>query len=257
SDDGLLHFAGRADAQVKIRGFRIELGEVESVVAAHPDVAQAAVVARDGRLVAYVVSRGEPSAVREFAAARLPEYMVPAVVMVLDEVPLTPNGKVDHTALPAPEAESGSGRAPSTPVEAVLCGLFADVLSVEEVGVDDDFFLLGGDSILSMLLVSGARRAGLALSSRQVFEKRTPAGLAKVADVLGDGPAGDGEPGVGDVPLTPVMCELIERVGLGRLSEVVQSNRVRTPVGVDAGVLASAVRALVVRHEVLRARLVS
>ncbi|MCZ9342259.1 AMP-binding protein, partial [Streptomyces sp. TRM76130] len=160
SEDGLLHFAGRADEQVKIRGFRIELGEVESVVAAHPDVAQATVVVREGRLVAYVVSGGEPVAVREFAAERLPEYMVPSVVMVLDALPLTPNGKVDQAALPVPETGGGAGRAPSSPVEAVLCDVFTEVLGREGVGVDDDFFVLGGDSIMSMLLVSAARRAG-------------------------------------------------------------------------------------------------
>ncbi|WP_280883180.1 non-ribosomal peptide synthetase, partial [Streptomyces pseudovenezuelae] len=253
--DGVLHFVGRADEQVKVRGFRIELGEVESVIAAHPDVTQATVVVREDRLIAYVVSRSEPSVIREFTAQRLPQYTVPSAVVVLDELPLTPNGKVDQSALPVPEAGGGSGRVPSNPIETVLCGLFADVLGHEGIGADDDFFVLGGDSILSMLLVSGARSAGLAISSRLVFEKRTPAGLAGVADVLGEGVIAGGEPGVGDVPLTPVMRELMERVGLDRLGEVVQFNRVRTPVGVDGVVLGSAVRALVERHEVLRARL--
>ncbi|MEU3700630.1 amino acid adenylation domain-containing protein, partial [Streptomyces griseoviridis] len=257
SDDGLLHFAGRADEQVKIRGFRIELGEVESVVAAHPDVAQAIVVVREGRLAAYVVSSGEPAGVREFAAERLPEYMVPTTVVRLDELPLTPNGKIDQSALPAPDVERAAGRAPSSPAEAVLCDLFAEVLGLERVGVDDSFFALGGDSILSMLLVSGARRAGWVLSPRQVFEEQTPARLALVAQALTDGAASGGESGVGDVPLTPVMRELIERVGLDALGQAVQSSVVRTPVGVDVVVLASAVRALVERHEVLRARLVS
>ncbi|MCZ9343497.1 phosphopantetheine-binding protein, partial [Streptomyces sp. TRM76130] len=140
-------------------------------------------------------------------------------------------------------------------MEAVLCGLFAEVLGLERVGVDDSFFALGGDSILSMLLVSGARRAGWVLSPRQVFEEQTPARLALAARALADGAASGGESGVGDVPLTPVMCELIERVGLDALGQAVQSSVVRTPVGVDVVVLASAVRALVERHEVLRARL--
>ncbi|MGP2443088.1 phosphopantetheine-binding protein, partial [Streptomyces sp. JW3] len=196
-----------------------------------------------------------PSSIRAFAAERLPEYMVPATVVLLDELPLTPNGKIDQAALPAPEAGRERGRAPSTPVEAVICDLFAQVLGLERVSVDDSFFALGGDSILSMLLVSGVRRAGWALSPRQVFEEQTPARLALIAEAVADGSVVSGEPGVGDVPLTPVMCELIERVGLGALGQAVQSSVVATPIGVDAGVLASAVRALVVRHEVLRARL--
>ncbi|MFG2502285.1 amino acid adenylation domain-containing protein [Streptomyces sp. NPDC048441] len=261
SDDGLLHFEGRADTQVKIRGFRVEPGEVESVIAAHPEVAQAAVVVRADRIAAYVTpgARGaaDATAIREFAAHRLPAYMVPAIVTVLDALPLTPNGKVDKAALPAVDATAGAGRAPATPVEALLCGLFAEVLCVGEVGADGDFFALGGDSILSMLLVSAARRARLAISSRQVFELRTPVGLARVAGALDSGGVvPGGESGVGAVPLTPVMHELIERVGPERLHEVVQSSWVRTPAGLDFEVLARAVQALVARHDVLRARLV-
>ncbi|MEV2250525.1 non-ribosomal peptide synthase/polyketide synthase [Streptomyces sp. NPDC050147] len=261
SDGGLLHFEGRADTQVKIRGFRVEPGEIESVIAAHPAVAQAAVVVRADRIAAYVSpgaqGAADATAIRDFTARRLPAYMVPAAVTVLDALPLTPNGKVDKAALPAVDAATGPGRAPATPGEALLCGLFAEVLGVREAGADDDFFALGGDSILSMLLVSAARRAGLAISSRRVFELRTPAGLARVAEAVDSGGVVSvGESGVGAVPLTPVMHELIERVGLDRLHEVVQSSWVRTPTGLDFEVLARAVQALVARHDVLRARLV-
>ncbi|MFE0138468.1 condensation domain-containing protein, partial [Streptomyces sp. NPDC059037] len=261
SGDGLLHFEGRADTQVKIRGFRVEPGEVESVIAAHPEVAQAAVVVRADRIAAYVTPGAQGAAdateIREFAARRLPAYMVPGAVTVLDALPLTPNGKVDKAALPAVDASAGVGRAPATPVEALLCGLFAEVLGLGEAGADDDFFALGGDSILSMLLVSAARRAGLAISSRQVFELRTPAGLARVAEAVDSAAVvPGGESGVGAVPLTPVMHELIERVGPERLHEVVQSSWVRTPAGLDFEVLTRAVQALVARHDVLRARLV-
>ncbi|MFE0138579.1 condensation domain-containing protein, partial [Streptomyces sp. NPDC059037] len=259
SGDGLLHFQGRADEQVKIRGFRIELGEVESVLTAHPAVAQAVVVVREDRLAAYVVAVGElaSAAVHEFAAARLPEHMVPAAVTVLDALPLTPNGKVDKAALPAVDATAGAGRAPATPVEALLCGLFAEVLGLGVAGADDDFFALGGDSIMSMMVVSGARRAGLAVTTREVFEERTAARIAAVALPLGDAPASvDTAAGSGDVPLTPVMLELLQRVRSEDLSEVFQSALVATPRGMDAATLTAAVQALVGHHDLLRARLV-
>ncbi|OPG07250.1 hypothetical protein B1R27_13930 [Streptomyces sp. GKU 895] len=152
--DGQLEFVGRADAQVKLRGFRVELGEVEAVLAAHPGVERAVAVVRDGRLVGYVVGDVEAEDVRASAAVRLPEYMVPSAVVVLDAFPLTVNGKVDRAALPVPEAVVGSGRAPGTLAEEAFCALFAEVLGLEKVGVGDGFFELGGDSIMSMLLAS-------------------------------------------------------------------------------------------------------
>ncbi|MGE6737362.1 condensation domain-containing protein, partial [Streptomyces sp. NPDC059900] len=258
SEDGLLHFQGRADEQVKIRGFRIELGEVESVLTAHPAVAQAVVVAREDRLAAYVVAVGElaSAAVHAFAAVRLPEHMVPATVTVLDALPLTPNGKVDKAALPAPTVREPR-RAPETPAELLLCDLFAEVLGVGEVGADGDFFALGGDSILSMMVVSGARRAGLAVTTRQIFEERTAARIAALALPPGDAPAAvDSAAGTGEVPLTPVMLELLQRVRPEDLSEVFQSALVATPQGTDTATLTRAVQALVARHDVLRARLV-
>ncbi|MEV0119910.1 amino acid adenylation domain-containing protein, partial [Streptomyces sp. NPDC050844] len=182
SGDGLLHFQGRADEQVKIRGFRIELGEIESVLTAHPDVTQATVVVRDDRLAAYAVSEAAPdtAAIRAFTAVRLPDHMVPATVTVLDALPLTPNGKVDKAALPAPEYAAGQGRAAATPVEEILCGLFADVLGVERVGPDDGFFELGGDSLLGMRLVARIRAVlDAKVSIRNLFGAPSPAGLAR------------------------------------------------------------------------------
>ncbi|MGW1753126.1 non-ribosomal peptide synthase/polyketide synthase [Streptomyces mirabilis] len=182
--DGELEYLGRADDQVKLRGFRIELGEVESVLAAHPGITHATVVLRDERLVAYVVPSGsgaDSSEIRSHAARLLPDHMVPAAVVALDALPLTPNGKLDRRALPAPDfaAEVGDTR-PRTPLEETLCGLVAEVLGLERVGAEDDFFSLGGDSIVAMQLVARARAAGLAFNPRDVFRHKSAAGLATV-----------------------------------------------------------------------------
>ncbi|MDO0915184.1 amino acid adenylation domain-containing protein [Streptomyces sp. DT2A-34] len=181
STDGELEYLGRADDQVKIRGFRVELGEVEAALAGHPDVAQAVVLVRDGRLVGYTVGRAlDADAVRRHAGRTLPDHMVPSTVVVLDRLPLTANGKLDRAALPAPSVRSGE-RAPRTPQEEILCGLFADVLGLDphRVGADDGFFDLGGDSLLAMRLTDRVRSTlGTALPVRAVFEAATPAGLA-------------------------------------------------------------------------------
>ncbi|HEX7301937.1 amino acid adenylation domain-containing protein, partial [Lentzea sp.] len=180
--EGVVHFLGRADDQVKIRGFRVEPGEVRAVLARHPGVRQVEVVVRedspgDKRLVAYVV--GAAGGLREFAARSLPDYLVPAAVVALESVPRTPNGKLDRAALPVPEARRGEVRKPQTPHEELLCGLFAELLDVPEVSIDDDFFALGGHSILVMRLVSRVRSVfGAELGMRTVFENPTVAGLA-------------------------------------------------------------------------------
>ncbi|MFF3786140.1 non-ribosomal peptide synthase/polyketide synthase [Streptomyces sp. NPDC001933] len=183
--DGELEYVGRADQQVKVRGFRVEPGEVEAALAEHPAVAQAAVVARDDRLVGYVAARPD-LAVRpvELAAhlrERLPDYLVPTVFVVMDTLPLTPNGKLDRAALPAPEAApAGSGRAPRTPQEQILAELFAEVLDVPRVSVDEDFFGLGGHSLLATRLVARVRSVlGVELGLRALFQAPTVAGLAE------------------------------------------------------------------------------
>ncbi|MFE0174972.1 amino acid adenylation domain-containing protein [Streptomyces sp. NPDC059002] len=189
NDDGTLQFVGRADDQVKVRGFRVELAEVEAAVAAQPEVGAAVVVLRedrtgDRRLAAYVVpgtaQTVDPVALRRSLAARLPQHMVPAAVVVLEALPLTGNGKLDRSALPAPDPTgAGGGRPPRSLAEQTLCELVAEVLGVPAVGVDDDFFDLGGHSLLATRLVGRVREEfGTELSVRHVFESPTVAGLA-------------------------------------------------------------------------------
>ncbi|WP_406215994.1 amino acid adenylation domain-containing protein [Streptomyces decoyicus] len=197
---GLLEYAGRADDQVKLRGFRVELGEVEAVLARHATVGNAVAMVRedrpgDQRLTAYVVpapgARVHPGELREFAAGKLPGFMVPAVVVVLDALPLTPSGKLARRSLPAPGPgiHGAGGREPREPAEEILCGLFAETLGSAQAGIDDDFFALGGHSLLATRLVSRIHAAlGVELAVRDVFEAPTVAGLAARIDASGLGP---------------------------------------------------------------------
>ncbi|MEU0785825.1 amino acid adenylation domain-containing protein, partial [Streptomyces sp. NPDC006173] len=200
SGEGLLQFVGRVDDQVKIRGYRIELGEIETVLSRFPGLAQVSVIARedqpgDKRLVAYVVAQAgndalDTEALRAHAAGLLPEYMVPTAFMVLDQLPLTTNGKLNRRALPAPVFEAdAAGRGPRNPREEILCGLFAEILGVPTVGIDDNFFELGGHSLLAVQLISRIRDVlGDGLAIRALFAAPT---VATLTEELGRSSAGE------------------------------------------------------------------
>jgi amino acid adenylation domain-containing protein len=263
--DGELVFAGRADDQVKVRGFRVEPGEVEAVLGSHPAVAQAAVTVRedvpgDRRLVAYVVPAGNgdvAGGLREWLSERLPEFMLPSAVVPVGGLPLTPNGKLDKAALPSPDLTGdGEGRSPRGPVEDVLCGLFAEVLGVGRVGVDDGFFEIGGDSLLAIRLISRVRAVlGAELGVRALFEAPSPAGMARAvaaASGLVRPPVTvaqyDGEP-----PLSFAQQRLwfLSRLG-GRSGVYCVPLALRLRGDLDAGALAAALADVAGRHEPLR-----
>ncbi|WP_416223216.1 amino acid adenylation domain-containing protein [[Mycobacterium] wendilense] len=184
--DGQLQYLGRADEQVKIRGYRIELGEIQAALSELDDVEQAAVVMRedrpgDKRLVGYIVGSGDPVVVRAQLAERLPGYMVPAAIVVLEALPLTVNGKLDKRALPVPDyADTGRYRAPSNAVEEIVAGIYAEVLGLERVGVDDSFFDLGGDSLTAMKVIAKVNEAlDMDLAVRTILDAPSVSGLCQ------------------------------------------------------------------------------
>ena len=259
--DGQLRYLGRADEQVKIRGYRIELGEVQAALAGLDGVEQAVVIARedrpgDKRLVGYVTGTADPAEIRAALAERLPAYMVPAAVVVLEALPLTVNGKLDTRALPAPEYQDADRyRAPASAVEEILAGIYARVLGVERVGVDDSFFDLGGDSLSAMRLVAAVNTgldAGLAV--RAVFEAPT---VAQLAPRIG-GDAGRLEPLVAGerpavVPLSFAQSRLWFIDQLQGPSPVYNmAAALRLGGRLDAEALGAALADVVGRHESLR-----
>ena len=198
--NGDLEYLGRIDNQVKIRGYRIELGEIEAVLAQHPAIQQAVVLARedtpgDRRLVAYTVATNgcAPSVqdLRGFLQNKLPDYMVPSAFVFLDSLPLTPNGKLDRKSLPAPDHSrpepDDTFAAPRTPVEEILANIWAEVLKLDKVGIHDNFFHLGGHSLLATQVISRIRDAvKIELPLRTLFESPTIQGLAQKIKALGD-----------------------------------------------------------------------
>ncbi|NUT54060.1 MAG: amino acid adenylation domain-containing protein, partial [Saccharothrix sp.] len=267
-EDGQLEFLERRDHQVKVRGHRIELGEIETTLRGLSGIADAAVqVAPDAsggkRLVGYVVAANGRSLgdLRARLAEVLPEYLVPSVFVELPKLPLTAHGKVDRKALVpplghAPDFTAGASRAPRSPRERVLCEVVAEVLGLRDVGPDDDFFTLGGDSISSIQVVSRARRAGVVFTSRDVLKHRTPAAIAAIAtDANGQAVAADD--GVGEIELTPIAHQL--REDLAQLTDVTRQYSqyvvLHVPTGLDAVKLAGAVQTVIDHPDVRRAKL--
>ncbi|MEU1984151.1 amino acid adenylation domain-containing protein [Nocardia sp. NPDC019395] len=263
--DWELDYVGRSDFQVKIRGFRVELGEVDTALAAHPDIDYAVTLGRETDagatiLVSYVLTvpgrAVDTGALTEFVSHRLPAHMVPSVIMMLDEIPLTPVGKLDRKALPEPVLAAQSFRAPVGEVETIICEVFADVLGMGRVGVDDSFFALGGDSILSIQLVSRAKGRGVVFTPRDVFERRTVAALAEIA-TLGSAdeqlPAELPGGGVGAMPVLPVMSQILR--GNNSYQRFSQPMMLRLPADIDRETLIGTLAAVFDHHDALRTRL--
>ncbi|MFC9995247.1 amino acid adenylation domain-containing protein [Nocardia sp. NPDC127526] len=262
--DGAIEYVGRSDFQMKIRGFRIELGEIDAALGAHPDIEYAATLGRTAPsgatvLVVYVLPRNgitlEAAALARFAGESLPGHMVPSAFVVIDAIPLTPNGKLDRQALPEPDFEADASRVPEGPVETRLAALFTEVLGVR-VGADDSFFAAGGDSILSIQLVSRARAAGIVFTPKDVFEHRTVAGLARVAVAgaepvpgLAELPGG----GVGEIPLPPVLAAHL--AGGRSFARFTQQLVLALPEGIDRAGIVATLAAVLGHHDMLRARL--
>jgi len=260
---GVLEFLGRMDNQVKVRGFRIEPGEVEAVLRRNPALRDAVVLARpdgagDTRLVGYVVAEGlRPSAtqLRAWMKEHLPEYMVPTLFVALEAMPVNANGKVDRHALPDPDAarlEGGEGYvAPETEAERTLAAIWAEVLRLERVGVHDNFFSLGGDSILSIQVIARAGEAGLRMTPRSVFVHQTIAELAGVVGQAGASVAEQG-PVTGDAPLTPVQRGFLEQGPAEPHHNLTLLFAAREPLA--AAALERACAALLAHHDALRMR---
>jgi len=255
-EDGVIEYAGRIDHQVKLRGLRIELGEIEARLLEHEQVREAAVLAVDGKyLVGYLVLHHASADWREVLGAHLaehlPDYMVPAQWVLLEQMPLSPNGKLDRKALPKPEV-THHYIAPQSALEQQIAAIWADVLGVEQVGVNDNFFERGGDSIISIQVVSRARAAGIHFTAKALFQHQTVRSLARVAQlhavaVIDQGPV------QGQTPLLPFQQLFFER-DLPQPHHWNQSLLLTPRQPLQAARLEAALQALMLHHDVLRLR---
>ncbi len=262
--DGQLDYLGRTDQQIKVHGHRIEPGEIETVLQQHPNVDIAVVTAHsDGerrRLVAYLVGADLPEAaeLRAFLGERLPDYLIPAAFVPLTSLPTTSTGKLDRNRLPEPEfgpATHEADRAPRTESEAALAEIWAQVLGLDRVGVHDNFFTLGGDSILSIQIVARARQRGLLIGARDVFRHQTIAELATaVQHASADEHEPDRQPVHGPAPLGPIQRWFFDTYG--PLGHFAMSVSVELDPDVDRAALRTALNALVATHDALRTRFV-
>ncbi|SFJ64648.1 non-ribosomal peptide synthetase [Thermoflavimicrobium dichotomicum] len=263
--DGQLEFLGRTDYQVKVRGFRIELGEIEARLRQHPYVSEVVVVAREDvpgekRLVAYLVLKEQQQANmekwRSYLKQKLPDYMIPSAFVVLDAMPLTPNGKIDRKQLPRPEQQhlelSSRFQAPQTELEQALAEIWCKVLGMKQVGIYDSFFELGGDSILTLQVIAEASKQGLYLTPKHFFEYPTIFQLAKVA---GDTSSIEAEQGIvtGELPLTPIQHWFFE-LEIPNRHNWNQSVVLKLRPGIDASLLEQAIQQVVEHHDALRLR---
>ncbi|MEV7951691.1 amino acid adenylation domain-containing protein [Streptomyces rubiginosohelvolus] len=262
--DGSLDFLGRADNQIKIRGMRLELEDVEASLAEHPGVRHTCVVAKKNTaggtyLVGYVIPAGRDEDLsaddlKAWAAANMVEYMVPTHVVVLPEFPLTANGKVDRNALPEPATDTGALQTPATENERLVCEAVAAVLRLDAVGVDQDFFQLGGDSILAISLLSALREVGLHVSARQIFTHTVVGALAAVASRESVAAVDHGDVATGTVVGSPIVQWLGETTDA--IDGFVQSVVLTTPAELTPEALDHLLTAVLTRHDMLRARLV-
>ena len=262
--DGELEFVGRRDHQVKVRGFRVELGEIERALAAHPDVAEAVVIAttvgESTRLVAYVQERvpgtAAPDEIQRFVAEVLPAHMVPSAVVAVEALPRTTTGKADRSALSTRAIASGEGvayRAPRDHTETSLASIWADVLGAGRVGIDDNFFDLGGDSILSIQIVARAAAAGLRISAKDMFRAQTVAALAECARNAEQPVPAEQDRLSGPLPLTPIQLWFLDQMPADP-NRFDQTIVLEPPADVDPVALDAAFRAIVDHHDALRLR---
>ncbi|MFE3323208.1 condensation domain-containing protein, partial [Nocardia sp. NPDC059195] len=237
-----------------IRGFRIELGEVGAALADVTGVEQAIAIVREDqpgskRLVGYVTGAVDPTIVRAAVGSRLPEYMIPSAVVVLDSLPLTVNGKLDKRALPTPDyTDNNRYRAPSTPTEKTLASIYAQVLGLEHVGIDDSFFNIGGDSISSIQVVARARAAGITVKPREIMVHKTVSALAHIATQTTNEMNDDD--GVGDLPPTPIITWLQNTPG--RIDEFNQALLFTGPETAEHTHVLALIQALLDTHPILR-----
>ncbi|MFI6805221.1 amino acid adenylation domain-containing protein, partial [Streptomyces luteogriseus] len=262
--DGSLDFLGRADNQIKIRGMRLEIEDVEAGLAEHPRIRHTCVVAKKNAaggtyLIGYVIPAAgsadlRADEVKAWAGAHMVEYMVPAHIVVMEEFPLTANGKLDRNALPEPTIETGSLVRPTTDDERAVCAAVAEVLRLEEVGVDQDFFQLGGDSILAISLLSALREQGLHVTARQIFTHGTAGALAAIASREDVSTVDHADVATGTVVGSPIVQWLGETTDA--VDGFVQSVVLNTPADLTADALDALLTALVTRHDMLRAKLV-
>ncbi len=261
-ENGLIDFAGRSDSQVKFRGFRIELGEIESKLLGNEKVKNVAVILREDkpgvqRLVAYIEAGSsetiQTDELKKFVRRSLPEYMIPQSFVFMNELPKTPNGKIDKNALPEPESTFAGNNIvqPRNEVEKILLEIWKQLLGVREIGINDNFFELGGDSIISIQIISRASQSGIKLSPKQMFLHQTIAELAAVAET--SNAVSEHSDSEGEVSLTPIQKWFFERK-IPDVNHYNHSTLLKIPKGLDEKILEESVQQLMNRHDVFRLR---